>query len=92
MRKAPERIPLFPAFGFALQVFRLHRRGNHIFLASPIPKIDDLAALATEGKKRIVGRYFFLADGTLHGETGTLPQGRGSVEYCLTGTRASATF
>src|ERR1700689_2761060 len=57
---------LFLAFAFVFQILGRHGSGDHVFLAGPITKIDDLAALTTEGEERVVGRNIFLANGALH--------------------------
>jgi hypothetical protein len=51
---------------FVLQVLGLHRSRDDVLLAGPIAEIDDLAALATEGKELLVEDDFFLANGALH--------------------------
>src|SRR5580704_19535631 len=66
IRNAPERIYLLFAFAFALQVLGLHRRRYDIFFAGPVSEIDNLAAFATEGKKRVAWGHFFFTDRALH--------------------------
>src|SRR5580700_1751177 len=57
---------LLVAFAFALQVLGLHRRRDYIFFAGPIAEIDNLAAFATKGKKRVAWGHFFFTDRALH--------------------------
>jgi hypothetical protein len=67
IRNAPEGFTLFVVF--ALQVLGLRRRRDYVFLTGPIAEIDDLAALATKGKKRVVESNFFFTNGALQHTT-----------------------
>src|SRR5208337_4674651 len=48
------------------EILRLHGRRDHVFLAGPIPQVDQLAALAAKRIERVIGRNFLFADGALH--------------------------